>query len=373
MNSIPLAPPEADPAGVTGTPRHATERPGDAGTSHRDNNFNFLRLVLAALVMVQHAPELKDGDRHREILTALFHTVGFGTVAVNGFFLLSGYLIVQSWQRNPRLLEFLKKRVLRIYPGFVVASLISALVVGPLGSDPATYFRQLSVTDYVRSLLLLNAPAVPESFPGQPFPVVNGSLWTIAYEFRCYLAVALFGILGILRHRAWWLIATVLLLLVHLASLRWTVPAKIFPGSVILLGNAENIPRLFTYFFVGGCFYLYRDRIRYTDRLALPAAILVLLAFFRMETVHLILPTLGAYVFLWFAFKPLPALRRFGASADISYGVYLYGWPVQKLLYFHWPQLSPWFALALAMPLVALCGWLSWTFVEGPFLRLKGK
>jgi peptidoglycan/LPS O-acetylase OafA/YrhL len=111
----------------------------------RDNNFNFLRLLFALLVLVSHAPELADGNRSRELLTRMFHTLSFGEVAVDGFFLLSGYLIVQSWERHPNLWDFGQWRLRRIYPAFVVACLVCIFVLAPLAVPSArTYFEQLS-------------------------------------------------------------------------------------------------------------------------------------------------------------------------------------------------------------------------------------
>ena len=170
-----------------------------ATTINRSNNFNLLRLLFTALVLLSHSPELVDGNRQREILTNFFGTVSFGELAVDGFFLLSGFLIVQSWQRNPNLSVFIKKRVLRIYPAFIAASLISAFIVGPLGSDPSQYISQFDWLRFFKGIFFLSVPAVPPVFHGQPYPSVNASMWTIAYEFRCYLLVALLGYIGIVR------------------------------------------------------------------------------------------------------------------------------------------------------------------------------
>jgi peptidoglycan/LPS O-acetylase OafA/YrhL len=167
----------------------------------RDNNFNFLRLLFAIVVIFSHSPQLVDGNRHREPLTRLFPSTSGGDLALDCFFILSGFLIMQSWDRKPILLEFLKKRVLRIYPGFIVASLISVLIVGPLGANAELYFAHFNFLSFLMGLIFLQAPNVPPTFVGQFHPVLNGPLYTIAYEFRCYLLVTIFGICGLFKRR----------------------------------------------------------------------------------------------------------------------------------------------------------------------------
>src|SRR5579863_1616176 len=87
----------------------------------RNNNFGFLRLLFAALVILSHSSELIDGNRSREILTRIFGTMSFAQLAVDSFFLISGYLITRSWILSESNSEYLIKRVMRIYPGYLVA------------------------------------------------------------------------------------------------------------------------------------------------------------------------------------------------------------------------------------------------------------
>ncbi len=86
---------------------------------------------------------------------------------------------------------------------------------------------------------------------------------------------------------------------------------------------------------------------------------------------QLALATAGAYILFWFAFARLPALKFFQAHSDVSYGVYLYGWPTQSLLTWYFPQASPWVLAVAALSVCLGLGFLSWHLVELPFLRLK--
>ena len=340
-------------------------------TSSRSNNFNLLRLLFAVMVLLAHAPELADGDGRRELLTRVFGTLSLGEVALAGFFLLSGCLIVQSWRRTPDLADFLKKRVLRIYPGFVVASLLSALVVGPLWADAAHYLSQFSLLHFLKAVLLLRIPATPPVFTGSHYPEVNGSMWTIAIEFRCYLLVAAFGVAGLLRRRGVWLGLTGAALLLSLVP---QVVTRIhIPGGHLLLGDLNALVRLLPFFCVGGCFALFRERIALKPVWALLAGGALLACLFNYKAASFGLATFGAYLLFWFAEVQSPLLARFRRLPDISYGVYLYGWPVEKLLLWYFPGISPWLVFALACVFCTGLGLASWFGVERPFLRLKPK
>ena len=348
--------------------------PADASAIERQlerggNNFNFLRLLLAALVLVSHSFELIDGNRSREPLTTIFHTLSFGELAVNGFFLLSGFLIVRSWQGNPTLLDYFKKRVLRIYPGFVAAFLIGLFVVGALGSalPPAQYYRTLHLPRQLLFLFSLQSPGATAVYQDQPY--FNGSMWTIAYEFRCYVLVAILGLIGFIDKRYLWLGLTGLMLV--LCPLRRNFPTLDFPGGFYLLGFTEPLIRLTTFFLAGGCFFLFLRHIRFNDATALLFSPIIILTMFNIYAADVVLATLGAYLLFWFAFLPVPLLNRFKHHSDVSYGLYLYGWPVQKLLLWYLPTLSPYALFPLSLILSYVCGYVSWKGIERPALGFK--
>jgi len=336
--------------------------PRPAPAAKRDNHFNFIRLVLALLVLVSHSPELTDGDRGREILTRIFHTLSFGELAVDGFFLLSGYLIVQSWQASPEAWKFLRKRLLRIYPGFIAAALICAAIVGPLASDPVGYFSSFDLAGFARSVALLHSPELPPVFSGQPYPHINGSMWTIHYEFACYLAVLVLGLLGAVRRPGYWLAVTLTCFALAICQ-RMLPPDRVMPSSMML--------RFATVFFTGGCFRLYHAIIPRSSWLALLSGVVLIAGLFSAPAAELTLAIAGGYLLFWFGFLSLPHLARFNKLPDVSYGVYLYAWPIQKLLLRAYPEMSPWTLCVTASLLSVIAGIASWYAVEKPFMRLK--
>ncbi|CAH2598861.1 Acyltransferase [Rhodovastum atsumiense] len=343
-----------------------------AVSGRSQNKFGFLRVLFAILVILSHSPELLDGNRSREILTRLFGTISIGELAVDGFFLISGYLITASWETSRTTGQYLLKRVLRIYPGFIVAFLISLLVVGPLaGGDLASLLGRPGLRQFAR-MLLLGEPQLQGAFVDLPYPALNGSMWTVIYEFRFYLATMALGILGIIRHRHVYLGMTLLLMVIWVAVPHLRIG---LPGAVeMVAGEVHHSIRLFALFCCGGLFYLFRDKILYDGRLAGLAAVTTCCLLFSSRLAEPGLAVFGGYVLFWVSFHARPnLLSGIDNRIDLSYGLYLYAWPVQNLLIAQTHDISPWVLFAISSALAALLGTASWVLVENPFLRLKGR
>lgn len=335
------------------------------------NHFHLIRLGLALLVLLAHAPELRDGNLSRELFHSVFGTLTFGSLAVAGFFILSGYLIAQSWQRNPKIFPFLANRSLRIFPGYVVASVVSILVAGWV-SGPPGFFSQLDVSDMLKNAFMLRVPGSPPVYPGSPYPTVNGSLWTIEYEFRCYLLVLLLGVSGMIRNRrgvlGLWLLFLGANVAPTFAKSLWTTHYV-----NVFVGYPDLVVRFGSLFLAGVVFYLFREKLKAELGKILLAVAILVPALFWSRTAELAVATAGAYLLFAFAFRKSPLLTRFTPRSDISYGVYLYGWPIQKVMLWYWPTISPWWLFLLSALASCVCGALSWFLIEGPCLALKQK
>jgi peptidoglycan/LPS O-acetylase OafA/YrhL len=335
-------------------------------TSRRSNNFGALRLLFAMLVILSHSPELVDGDRSREILTRIFGTLSFGEFGVDGFFLISGYLITKSFADSRSAGEYFIKRVLRIYPGYVIAYLLCVFALGPFVGGQ---IMELSSVRVLRDIIALNDPAMPGVFSGTPYPVLNGSTWTIAYEFWLYLLVIVAGLVGLLVRRHVLAVLTIGALTASAIPNLWGWVQGPLPP---FFGAPNTNIRLAGIFACGALYYLYRDCIRYSWSMALLAGIGLIAMMFSTRLAEPALAILGGYILFWFAFNVnSPALAAIGRKADISYGVYLYAWPVQKSLIWCDPKISPWIVFFETATIASLLALGSWYLVEKPFLGLK--
>ena len=331
------------------------------------NNFGTLRLLFASLVILAHSPEMTDGNRSREILTRIFGTISLGELAVDGFFLVSGYLITKSCQNSRSAADYLLKRVLRIYPGFVVAFLVSSIIVAPVvGGD----FAQASAIKDFLKLVLLGLPKVPGAFADLHQPALNGSLWTIAYEFRCYILVILVGyIFTHLGRRGY---AAFLLLLTAIYALRGSLP-DVSENFAVIFGGPNILVRLAFVFFVGSGFYIWREWVVYTHRRAFYAAVLLAVFMYIGPLAEPAVAVLGGYLVFWYAFScKANSISRIMDHTDPSYGLYLYAWPIQNTLIFFFVGISPWMVAVITLPVALLMGLISWYLVEKPALRFKG-
>lgn len=334
----------------------------------RSNNFDALRVTLALMVIFSHSYPLLLGSNDSEpVSRATGGQRTAGEIAVDGFFLISGYLIAMSWERSRGLLDYLRKRVLRIYPGFLVAVLFSSLLAGPLlAVDPALYWGQFDPTRFLIDAFNLSGAHAPGM-------AVNGSLWSIRYEFYCYLALGAMGLVGLLRCRPLVLAAAVGCSAIYAAQLLLGLK---MPGSSLtwLWCYPEFWPRLAACYLAGACFHLYADRVVLSGRLAIVSAV-GMVAAAALPTTHafaLLIPWLGGYLLFSLAFTPAGPIRDIARRGDLTYGLYLYAFPVQLLLV-HWfrPRLDPIGLFFAASAVTAVLATLSWHLVERPCLRLK--
>lgn len=280
-----------------------------------------------------------------------------------GFFVVSGYLVGNSWLSSLDFRPYLAKRLLRVYPGYAVAVLLGLLVLGPVFSG-LQYFRSFGPFDVVKSFVVFNGiPGV--GFLQLPAHILNGTLWTIQYEFACYLALPLVFIVAGSRR---WPVLVLLLLILPLAAL-----PMIREAPAIVLHYASRLHNSFvfaSYFLAGVGVLLYAPRV--TIRRILLCLVLLVLGAAVPPLLAITLPICGAYLLMALALCTPEVGRAFFKRFDLSYGTYLYGWPVGQLVLLGLGGHAPsWLLLTLTLPLTLLVAFGSWTLVERRFLLMK--
>lgn len=348
---------------------------------HRSNNFDFLRFLFASLVLFYHCFALLLGVGQRPAYFGeSFATLAGGT-SVSFFFVISGFLVTTSWTRNPVFRQYFAKRILRIYPAFILAMFSCAFVAGPLGADNASlYWHHFKIVKALIYLFLLPADVVgPDMtlvFQHQAFTsVIDGSCWTLRCEFTMYLMVVLLGVAGLYRFRQGIgvLILFFLFFCFYAVSQASSHPL-LSDRQLPWITNPNVWIGLMTFFLSGMTYCFYRDRIPVSRSLLIVSLAVLLVTASKPQWFNIATPLFGSYVLFFIAFDPRIKLQRFARYGDFSYGMYLFAFPIQQLLvrYFG-TELTPYSLFLVAFPLSLLCAILSWHFVEKPFLQLKPK
>jgi len=310
--------------------------------------------------LVGHAwPITGNGSDPLSELTLPYTWIGH--LAVSGFFAISGYLVTASIQQRS-LSEFAVSRVLRLYPAVLVYLAISVFIIGPIASSVPvkTYLQAEPWNNFLNGWLWewnYNLPYVFENSPRAG--ATNGSAWTLPVELRCYILVFLMGFVGLFDSRLRANVALIFLL--FLLNTNYS--------AIPLFGHDPHFSSPLYFFVVGSLFWINRDLIL----LNWPAAAILLLALCLLIPLGLnpifryLFPFGSSYLVFMLVYRvKFINIDRFG---DISYGIYIYAWPVQQLVWR--PEQSAMMNIALSTIIVIPVAYLSWRFIEKPCLSLR--
>ena len=366
-------------------PERSVESAYRRGTS---NSIGFLRWVFASAVIFYHGYIIAAFTVNP--ISQRVH-IPLGDTAVDCFFLLSGFLIARSVRSSSGIFDFMFKRVLRIFPGFWLCLVVTAGLLAPLSwlhnhgslvGFPSARPWTLLTKNWTLTLEKQWIPGVFIDTAGFAHANINsaiGSAWSLIYEFKAYIVVGLLGAVGILwRQRIVTAVLTFLLGGMQVAAVvavgAGTKPALINRGFGALLaplGDPSMMRLIFT-FLVGTCFALYADRIILRDRTGI-ACIIAILLIGEAGTGFIVLAMpLAAYVVLWLGARL--SMKWWDKAGDSSYGVYLYGWPIETL-FAEWGiqrHLGMIGYCAVSIIVSTAFGLASWHLLEKHALRLKG-
>ncbi len=331
--------------------------------SGRDNVLQ-LRILAAVMVIFGHSFGVLGGEvGSHEPLHYLFPGIVTHITGVNFFFTISGLLITLSWLRRPDLFRFLRARFLRIWPALAVCIAVTAFVIGPLVTtlplhayfvDGDAYGTPLRY--FLGNVALQLRPFLPGVFEHVPVPHwVNGSLWTLPVEATMYLCVAGLGVLRVFR-------------VPWLASIGIVCVFAYLVAMPAYLGRSVPIEYVQAGFFGAGCIAcLLRRYVPVSSGLMLLVLAACIVSRYGSHVMPLTWLAIGYFV-LWFCY--VPRLPEIPGDVDLSYGTYLYAFPVQQILVMKGIG-DPLLLFAIATPIALAIAALSWFFVEKPALRLK--
>lgn len=344
------------------------------------NSIGFLRWALAFAVIFSHAGPIGGFYHGEDLGTQISKEQSLGGVAVAGFFFVSGFLITRSRMGRATIFRFFWRRVLRIFPAFWACLLITGFIFGPLAwwrtnGTFAGYFSvstENPLTYFPNNMFLMlhqrNIAGIGQNLPYAQLHGAfdwNGSAWTLIYEFKGYLLIGLLGLFGFLAHR--YLAGAVALALIVLNTMLWAGMGNI--GAITpFLGNFFNIMFMAPFAF-GILFALFGHKIKIDDRVAVAA---LGAAIFAYSTGGWnIWGQFGfCYFIMWCAVR-LP-IRNWEKRGDLSYGIYIYAWPLMTLGAYFGLEKRGWLVYHIVIIVgVHIMAYLSWHLIEAPAMSLK--
>ena len=349
-----------------------------SSSAPRSNNLDALRLLGAAAVILGHAYHLTG----RPTLVPGLFAYPVSTIGVVVFFSISGYLITASWSRNPHVVSYTAARALRIFPALIVVVLLTVFVLGPAvttlpvgeyfdsRTTPSPQAPDLDTLRYLMNIAMQPQYYLPGVFTADvPYPnAVNGSLWTLPAELFCYVMVPLLCLVP--RFARPLTFAAALAVSLVLAA----VPALDSP--VIWGSRISDAAGMWVFFATGALLRLAHERWRGFFRtdvaVVLCLAYLVVISILPVWTPRISWLALP-YIVLTMGLASTPYVRRAARFGDLSYGMYLVGFPVQQLVVVYVGIVSMSLNLVLVVAISAVLSLVSWHLVEAPSMRLKNR
>ena len=321
--------------------------------ARRDNNFDALRIAAALAVIVGHSYILTGRLAEEPKVTGL----QLEYIGVSIFFVISGYLITGSWERSRSIGQYLSSRALRIAPLLFLVILLSTFLLGPLVTTLpiGEYLTNTETWRYLINLVLLPADGLPGVFEANPYPgVVNGSVWTLRAEVICYLVVLVLGLLPRVAQ------------LVGFTLFGAASIALVINGPVIIAGSSLSA--------AGGTWIFFA--IGALARLLLPRSVFKPVIAAALVVLWIVVsPIAGAFTYplawivisytvLSVGFASTPVVRRAARFGDLSYGLYLWAFPVQQLVVLLFGVLPFALNLVVVVLITAALSFASWHLLE---------
>jgi peptidoglycan/LPS O-acetylase OafA/YrhL len=358
-------------------------------------SFDFMRLFLALVVIFCHTGTITGLYNDPRLIINNYYYTG-GNLAVFAFFFISGFVITSSYLHSKSWWDFALKRLLRIYPGYWIALLVGTFLVIPILYSGTSLNQQFEFLGKNFSVLNVTCSPTDNSLPSQG-SCLNNPVWTLVSELSAYLVVLLLGVLGLLRKKILLIFAFVVLTILYymrVSDLEFHNLLKGFGGDYL----TELIPFL-SWFLAGVLYFNFKEFVVLKWRFAIPCVLVLLVSlipsfartfqteiivnfgakafeplanvgYFIPQIFPLVAPLPAGYLILFLADK-LPLKWWKNVFGDLSYGTYIYGWMVQRVLFenkVHEINIPLYITACISIALVL--GFLSWNLVEKPVLDL---
>ncbi len=343
----------------------------------RDNNFNLIRFIAASMVLFSHCFPLLYGNSDTEPFKKLVG-MSFGQIAVDIFFISSGFLIANSLFVKKDLVSFFWARFLRIYPGLFVALIFCIFIVGLFFTHYSTLQFLTDTQTYIfffKNAILFfgeeqNLPGVFHSLPWKG--VVNGSLWTLPFEIKAYCLLVVLSIIihkfvlkfhGLINEKTLYLLVPLIGMLIYISDYFFTFLPISYFGS-------EDF-RLYSLFFIGTACYIFRSQLVLSKYVFYILIVCLLISALDKDLFFVVYNIVIFYVIFYIAYVPKGKVRKFNQYGDYSYGIYIYAWPVQQSIIALMQNVNILELCIISFIVTLLLSYFSWHLVEKKALKYR--
>lgn len=321
--------------------------------TNRNNNLNLIKLIAAFLVIVSHAYAFATGYRQTDWFYVMTGAKSdLGGLAVNIFFFYSGLLVAMSILRNGDGKRYWKRRILRIYPSFIIVTFAIVFLAAPFVTtlDLKEYFTSAETYRYLKNLIFLSEHNLPGVFVGNVYgPSVNGPIWTIRVEVFCYLLCYVFYKMKLLKKNH--VMYSVILYMVLTGALGYGVYLGIDGISAVIMPV--------TMFFLGMIYAVYAGRIYLSSLWSMAAAAGFIISCLLGQVIFACMVFLP-YILCTLAFGTKPKFRMLNSLGECSYEIYLWGGFVgQMITYMFGGSMSAHQNMILTIPVAVMAGYLT--------------
>lgn len=336
-----------------------------------NNNFDFLRFLFALLVVMGHSYTLSGNGESMEFVSLISNKqLSLTSIGLNGFFVISGYLIFKSLMNSNTLKGYYWRRFLRLYPGLFVVLLTTIFLSPFLYESEISFFKNKDVYTYLPNNLSLYR--IQYSIQGvltknTYHSAINGSLWTICYEFTLYL---LLSILILFRNNIK-IVQGVLFVLFMIVYIGYVFYFDYLSGINFIGLEGKHFLNLGNFFICGSLLSsLQIEKMNY-KKIGLGLVFFIFIISIYFGVYNLSKHILFTILILLVALNPINKICKFGKIGDLSYGIYIYSFPIQQILMyffkFNGKQL-----LFMSLVLSIFFGFFSWHLIEKKAMSYKG-
>lgn len=342
-----------------------SEKKLSESVGQKSENLHLMRFVAALMVILSHAFIISTGTQKGEWFIELTNVqLSMGNFAVAIFFLCGGYLISMSMEKSKTAVKYFEARIIRLIPPLFFVVFLLIMAGGLFTTLPAAqYYTSAGTWKYLLNSVFLLVHNLPGVFENNPYlPTVNGALWTLPVEFLCYVLCFIAYKLGFMNKKRF--LISVPLVIVGTIAMIWLSTRIPAVGEVI---------RPVLLFYIGMGYWIYREQI--TLKLNyFGIAVIAFFLLFALNLGNIAMLFCFPYIMmtLWFGFGQCSS--KIGKLGNYSYGIYLWGFPVQQAVVYLWGNtMNPYVNTLISIPIAMVLGIITYEITEKRFIKFYKK